>query len=171
MGTHPIFESDFDCLTEWPFDWPSFVKLVSPTVTVLDISVTVTSVTQTKSLQLIPVPSVIFKLEKFPDGRLTKTSPSTLFSLGSEDVIWPGDGSTPFQSKSTSMVKSVVMVLTSGAHLVPSLLNSGFSLSSPCTCSPGKKVNITDTRSTTGNPFGTAQSYSPLFITSANANN
>merc|ERR1711937_373429 len=21
MGTHPIFESDFDCLTDWLFDW------------------------------------------------------------------------------------------------------------------------------------------------------
>merc|ERR1711990_497282 len=99
MGTHPIFESDFDCLTEWPFDCPSFVKLVSPTVTVLDTSVTVTSVTQTKSLQPIPVLSVIFKSMKSPDGWPTKISLSMPFSLVSEEDILPGDGSTPSQSK------------------------------------------------------------------------
>ena len=36
---------------------------------------------------------------RFPDGWPTKISPSMPFSLVSEEDIWPGDGSTPFQSK------------------------------------------------------------------------
>merc|ERR1711990_359512 len=114
MGTHPIFESDFDCLTEWPFDCPSFLKLVSPTVTVLDTSVTVTSDTQTKSLQLIPVPSAILRFVKFLDGWPTKISPSILLSSLLEEDIWPGDGSMLSQLKRISMVKSVAMASTSG---------------------------------------------------------
>merc|ERR1712002_548424 len=29
MGTHPIFESDFDCLTEWPLFHPGIVFCVT----------------------------------------------------------------------------------------------------------------------------------------------
>merc|ERR1712134_247500 len=117
----------------------------------LDTLVTVTNVTQKKSPQPTLVPSVTSKSVKSLDGWLIKILLLTLFSWVLEEDIWHGDGSMLFQLKSMLMVKSVVMVSTNGPHLVPFSSNFGFSASLPCTCSPGKKANITDTRSTTGN--------------------
>jgi len=31
MGTHPIFESDFDCLTDWLTDFGDFINFLNKT--------------------------------------------------------------------------------------------------------------------------------------------
>ena len=51
-------------------------------------------------LTIIPLNiKCLLSIYRFLDGWPTKMSPSMPLSLLSEEDIWPGDGSTPFQSK------------------------------------------------------------------------
>ena len=50
-------------------------------------------------LSIIIFEMFTINIYRFPDGWPTKISPSMPFSLVLEEDIWPGDGSTPSQSK------------------------------------------------------------------------
>merc|ERR1712037_656927 len=84
MGTHPIFESDFDCLTEWTDFWPSQPACSpdEPSSLPSRLADMVTPVSQLPSSLLIPPTSDHWVLFSWPlltsqPSISTMTSPST----------------------------------------------------------------------------------------------
>merc|ERR1712227_983030 len=128
MGTHPIFESDFDCLTECVRFW---LDGHLATITALATPVTVTNFTQMKSYQPITAPSWVSAVS------------------GSR-----GAGSTPRQSRSApSPATSSTATATPHASspLVLAVASSCSSPPSSGTSSPTRRPSTTALSSTTGN--------------------